>query len=175
MGLWSAGKCTESKVAFSISTSQKMAEPPKCKFPFCNTRTISTNTAEVVLLFVTVLFRLDASNKIAKLEVARLFLESASLGPHSWGVRAIMRSYWSLGLLRWKHFPETETNFIDIDLFRGKMLEKSHLINKGFRLQCWAVSPARKRSHQAQGVQSIYWLSVHCLQRSSLETGWRRS
>lgn len=81
MGLWSAGKCTESKVAFSISASQKTAEPPKCKFPFCNTRTISTNTAEVVLLFVTVLFRLDASNKIAKLEVARLFLESASLGP----------------------------------------------------------------------------------------------
>lgn len=83
MGLWSAGKCTESKVAFSISASQKTAEPPKCKFPFCNTRTISTNTAEVVLLFVTVLFRLDASNKIAKLEVARLFLESASLGPNS--------------------------------------------------------------------------------------------
>lgn len=45
--------------------------------------TISTNAAELVLLFVTVLFRLIASNKIAKPEVVRLFLESVSPEPNS--------------------------------------------------------------------------------------------
>lgn len=64
-----------------------MAVLPKCKLFFVQKHIIN-QTGELVLLFVTVIFRFLARNKIAELEVVRLFLESASPGP-SGGVRAI--------------------------------------------------------------------------------------
>lgn len=98
-GLRFVGRCTELWDGLLHICLAKDSSTPQFNSLFCTEAQLSTNTGELVLLFVTVVFRLIARKKIAKLE-ARLFLEFASPGPNSWGVRAIMWSYQNLGLLR---------------------------------------------------------------------------
>lgn len=75
LGLWLVGGLLHICLPKDSSTL-----PPKCKFSFGNAGYKVNQHCRAVLLSATVLFRLISDNKAAKLEAARLFLESASSG-----------------------------------------------------------------------------------------------